>query len=203
MALGCLLTGFLSLIPDKGEVFGWGNTEYGQLATDSDDNPQITLPRHLSFLKECGKIVDIAAGGSFCMVLNGKSVKNLLTLNKIKSYRFFFPENGDVFSWGYGILGFGPEVGHQARPTQIPPTLFGRNDFNPNVRVRAISAGLIHSGAINDQDDLYMWGHNRYGCLGFGHKKDQFFPLKVAVSARVMKISCGVDHTLALCKAFV
>lgn len=181
----CKVTGTSDTVlalTDRGEVFGWGNTEYGQLATDSDENPQINLPMHLSFLKDCGKIVDIAAGGSFCMVLN---------------------ENGDVFSWGYGILGFGPDVGHQARPTQIPPALFGRNDFNPNVRVRAISAGLIHSAAINDQDDLYMWGHNRYGCLGFGHKNDQFFPLKVAVSARVMKISCGVDHTLALCKAFV
>lgn len=167
---------------DKGEVFGWGNTEYGQLAADSDANPQINMPTHLAFLKNCGKIVDIAAGGSYCLVLN---------------------ENGDVFSWGYGMLGFGPEIVHQPGPTQIPATLFGRNDFNPNVRVRAIFSGLTHSGAINDQDDLYMWGHNRYGCLGFGHKKDQFFPLKVAVSARVVKISCGVDHTLALCKAFV
>ncbi|XP_058828794.1 RCC1-like G exchanging factor-like protein [Topomyia yanbarensis] len=167
---------------DKGEVFGWGNTEYGQLISDSDDNPQINSPRHLSFLKDCGKIVDIAAGGSYCLALN---------------------DSGDVFSWGYGILGFGPEVTHQPRPALIPPALFGRNDFNPTSRVRAIFAGVTHSGAINDQDDLYMWGHNRYGCLGFGHKKDQYFPLKVAVSARVMKISCGVDHTLALCKAFV
>lgn len=181
----CKVTGTSDTIlalNDKGEVFGWGNTEYGQLVADSDDNPQINMPLHLDFLKECGKITDIAAGGSFCLALN---------------------ENGDVFSWGYGILGFGPEVGHQPLPKQIPATLFGRNDFNPSVRVRAVSAGLTHCGAINDQDDLYMWGHNRYGCLGFGHKHDQFFPLKVAVSARVLKISCGVDHTLALCKAFV
>lgn len=101
------------------------------------------------------------------------------------------------------MLGFGPEVTHRPYPTQIPTTLFGQNDFNPNVRVRAVYAGLTHSGAINSQDDLYMWGHNRHGCLGFGNRKDQFFPLKVAVSARVKTISCGVDHTLALCKAFV
>ncbi|XP_055603443.1 RCC1-like G exchanging factor-like protein [Uranotaenia lowii] len=167
---------------DKGEVFGWGITEYGQLLTESDANPQINTPKHLAFLKGCGKIVDIAAGGSFCLVLN---------------------ENGDVFIWGYGILGFGPEVRHQATPKQIPATLFGRNDFNPNLKVRSICAGLTHCGAINEQDDLYMWGHNRYGCLGFGHKKDQLFPFKVAVSARVMKVSCGVDHSVALCKAFV
>ncbi|XP_055625701.1 RCC1-like G exchanging factor-like protein [Toxorhynchites rutilus septentrionalis] len=167
---------------DKGEVFGWGNSEYGQLNIDRDENPQINSPRHLSFLKNIGKITDIAAGGSYCIALN---------------------ENGDVFTWGYGMLGFGPEVTHRPGPTQISAALFGRNDFNPNVRVRAVYAGLTHSGAINEQDDLYMWGHNRHGCLGFGNQKDQFFPLKVAVSARVVTISCGVDHTLALCKAFV
>ncbi|XP_058461098.1 RCC1-like G exchanging factor-like protein [Malaya genurostris] len=169
-------------LTDKGDVFGWGNTEYGQLLTKSDENPQINSPRYLPFLKGCGRIVDIAAGGSYCLALN---------------------DSGDVFTWGYGILGFGPEVSHQAQPALIPPALFGRNDFNPTSRVRSIFAGITHSGAINDKDDLYMWGHNRYGCLGFGHTKDQYFPLKVAVSARVMKISCGVDHTLALCKAFV
>ncbi|XP_055537569.1 RCC1-like G exchanging factor-like protein isoform X1 [Wyeomyia smithii] len=167
---------------ENGEVFGWGNTEYGQLNVDGEENPQITSPRNIGFLKDCGKIVDIAAGGSYCLVLN---------------------DQGDVFVWGYGILGFGPEVIHKSRPCRIPPTLFGRNDFNPSCRIRSIYAGVTHSGAINDQDDLYMWGHNRHGCLGFGNKKDQFFPLKVAVNARVLKISCGVDHTLALCKAFV
>ncbi|EDS31905.1 williams-Beuren syndrome chromosome region 16 protein [Culex quinquefasciatus] len=167
---------------DRGEVFGWGNTEYGQLLPDGDETPQINSPRHLTFLQDCGRIVDIAAGGSYCLALN---------------------EAGDVFAWGYGILGFGPEVVHQPRPRLIPATLFGRNDFNPTSRVRAIYCGLTHSGAITDGDDLYMWGHNRHGCLGFGDRKDQFFPLKVAVSARVMKISCGVDHTLALCRAFV
>lgn len=55
----------------NGEVFGWGNTEYGQLTSDSEGSPQITSPRNLDFLKDCGKIVDIAAGGSYCLVLNG------------------------------------------------------------------------------------------------------------------------------------
>ncbi|XP_050074645.1 RCC1-like G exchanging factor-like protein [Anopheles maculipalpis] len=166
----------------NGELFGWGNSEYGQLGDVAHDNPQINTPRYLSFTKECGKIVDIAAGGSYCFVLN---------------------EHGDVFSWGYGILGFGPEVQHRPAPTRIPPALFGRNEFNPKAKVIAIACGITHCAAINDQHDLYMWGHNRYACLGLGHKNDQFFPLKVALNARVQKVTCGVDHTVTLCKAFV
>ncbi|XP_058066615.1 RCC1-like G exchanging factor-like protein [Anopheles bellator] len=169
-------------INDQGELFGWGNSEYGQLGEVASENPQINSPRHLPFAKHCGKIIDIAAAGSYCLALN---------------------ENGDVFSWGYGILGFGPDVQHQPAPTLIPAALFGRNEFNPRARVISIACGITHSAAITDQHDLYMWGHNRYACLGFGHKNDQFFPLKVAINARVEKITCGVDHTVALCRGFV
>ncbi|XP_049296754.1 RCC1-like G exchanging factor-like protein [Anopheles funestus] len=169
-------------INEKGDLFGWGNSEYGQLGNVAQDNPQINTPRQLSFSRECGKIVDIAAGGSYCLVLN---------------------EHGDVFSWGYGILGFGPEVQHRPTPTRIPPALFGRNEFSPNAKVVSIASGITHCAAVNDQHDLYMWGHNRYACLGLGHKNDQFFPLKVALNARVQKVTCGVDHTVTLCKAFV
>lgn len=61
-------------------MFGFGNSEYKQLSTD-DDNQQINSPRYLQTLKGLGKIVDIASGGSYCMVLNG---------NKTNSYSAFF-----------------------------------------------------------------------------------------------------------------
>lgn len=62
-------------------------------------------------------------------------------------------------------------------------------------------SGNSHMGVVTNKHDVYMWGRNRYGCLGIGTEKDQFFPLKVAVGALCLKLSCGVDHTLAYCKA--
>lgn len=58
------------LLTDKGEVFGWGNSEYGQLGT-KDDIQQRNIPINIEMPKECGKIVDIAVGGSCCIALNG------------------------------------------------------------------------------------------------------------------------------------
>lgn len=166
---------------DKGEVFGWGNSEYGQL-TQQDGIQQINTPTNLKFLKGLGKVTDIAAGGSFCAVLN---------------------ENGDVFTWGFGILGFGPNVEHSALPKEIPATLFGRNAFNPENVVTSIACGLNHMSAINSDSDLFTWGRNKFGCLGLGHEKDQFFPYKALVGAKVQKVKCGVDHSIALCKTFI
>lgn len=166
---------------DKGEVFGWGNSEYGQL-TIQEGVQQINTPTHLKFLKGIGKVIDIAAGGSFCAVLN---------------------EDGNMFTWGFGILGMGPNVEHSAVPLAIPPTLFGRNAFNPTNRITSIACGLNHMAAINSDNDLFTWGRNKFGCLGLGHEKDQFFPYKTLVGAKVQRVECGVDHSIALCKTFI
>lgn len=166
---------------DKGEVFGWGNSEYNQILLNSDEQ-QVNHPVHLKYLSKFGKIIDVAAGGSFSMVLN---------------------ENGDVFVWGYGLLGFGPAVDICKMPKQIPPTLFGRNAFNPNLLVTSINCGLYHMAAINSDNDLFMWGKNTAACLGLGHDQNQYFPFKANVPAKVHKILCGVDHCIALCKPFI
>lgn len=168
-------------VNDKGEVFGWGNSEYNQILLDSLEQ-QVNVPVHLKYLNSLGKIIDVASGGSFSMVLN---------------------EEGTVFVWGYGMLGLGPLVDHLKNPTAIPHTLFGRNAFNPELKVISINCGLYHMAAINSDNDLYMWGKNKFGCLGIGHEKDQPFPFKANVAAKVQKILCGVDHSVALARPFI
>lgn len=117
--------------------------------------------------------------------------------------RFLIKDQGEVFVWGYGILGLGPSVEHRLKPTRIPSTLFGRNDFSPNSRITSIYSGISHMAAINSENDLYVWGKNKFACLGLGHENDQYFPFKASISAKVLKVSCGVDHTIALCKGFI
>uniref|UniRef100_A0A1B0FLZ6 RCC1-like domain-containing protein n=1 Tax=Glossina morsitans morsitans TaxID=37546 RepID=A0A1B0FLZ6_GLOMM len=167
---------------NKGDLFGWGNSEYGQLSDSDVDNTQINTPIHLKLTQGIGKLTDVAAGGSFCMALN---------------------EEGLVYTWGYGILGFGPLVEQSCKPQRLLPPLFGRNDFSNKTCVVSIGCGVFHMGAINSDGDLFMWGKNRFGHLGLGHKKDQFFPFKTAINGKVTKVAYGVDHTLAICKAFI
>lgn len=78
--LSCTADCVLAL-SDKGDVFGWGNSEYGQfneLAGLDVDDQQIHTARHLfGGAEKYGRIVDVAAGGSFCMVLNGEYGLNI------------------------------------------------------------------------------------------------------------------------------
>jgi len=57
-------------IIDKGKVYGWGNSEYGQLPV-REDSYQVNIATELN-TRELGHITDIAAGGCFCMILNSK-----------------------------------------------------------------------------------------------------------------------------------
>ncbi|XP_076168967.1 RCC1-like G exchanging factor-like protein isoform X1 [Ptiloglossa arizonensis] len=168
-------------LSDKGKVFGWGNSEYGQLFTINDDY-QVNIATQINALQQFGHITDIASGGCFCMILNNE---------------------GDVYVWGYGILGFGPEVKSIVQPTQIPPILFGKNAYEKTKKVIKIFCGMSHLAALTNTGDLYMWGCNKFGALGLGNSKDQYFPLKVNVGAQVKIVACGIDHTVTLCKPFV
>ncbi|KAM9846328.1 RCC1-like G exchanging factor-like protein isoform 2-T2 [Aulostomus maculatus] len=167
-------------VSKDGQLFGWGNSEYLQLASVTETT-QINSPRHLP-LGGCGKVVQAACGGSQVAILN---------------------DQGQVFVWGYGILGKGPELSECATPEMIPPSLFGQSDFNPSVAVARIRCGLNHFAALTDRGELFVWGKNIRGCLGIGRRDDQYFPWRVTVPGQVLDVACGVDHMVALVKSVV
>ncbi|XP_030648384.1 RCC1-like G exchanging factor-like protein [Chanos chanos] len=167
-------------VSSDGHLFGWGNSEYLQLASVTEST-QISSPRQLP-LEGVGKVTQAACGGTQVAVLN---------------------DRGEVFVWGYGILGKGPNLSESERPERVPATLFGRSEFNPTVKVSRIHCGLNHFAAITDRGELFVWGKNVRGCLGIGKRDDQYFPWRVTVPGHVVDVACGVDHMVALVKSLI
>lgn len=112
-------------------------------------------------------------------------------------------EEGEVFVWGFGILGKGPKLSESAVPERVPATFFGRSEFNPSVKVSSIRCGLNHFAAVTDRGELFVWGKNVRGCLGIGKHEDQYFPWRVTVPGNVKDVACGVDHMVALVKSII
>ncbi|XP_076082963.1 RCC1-like G exchanging factor-like protein isoform X1 [Mytilus galloprovincialis] len=166
-------------LSEEGDVFAWGNSEYNQLSIVTDQT-QINIPKYLP-LKHCGKIIKAASAGSKCAIVNTK---------------------GELFVWGYGILGKGPKLESTSEPEMIPPPLFGCNELEPDVLVIDVVCGLHHFVALTNNGSVYTWGKDKHGCLGLGIQRDQYFPLKVSIPAETHSIQCGVDHTVVLCKSF-
>ncbi|XP_059159900.1 RCC1-like G exchanging factor-like protein [Physella acuta] len=166
-------------VSDKGELFGWGNSEYNQLGLVTTET-QLSVPKHIPVL-HCGKVLKAVAGGSQCALINDK---------------------GQVFVWGYGILGKGPNLENTATPSKIPEPIFGRNELSPDIKVVDIECGLTYVAARTDKGDVYTWGRNNHGVLGLGEDKNQFFPWRVALPAEATRMACGLDHMATICKAF-
>ncbi|XP_062448687.1 RCC1-like G exchanging factor-like protein isoform X2 [Rhea pennata] len=166
-------------VSDEGELFGWGNSEYLQLASVTETT-QVNVPRHLPF--KIGKIKEAACGGTGNIVLT---------------------DEGNVFVWGYGILGKGPNLIETAVPEMIPPSLFGWSNFNPDIRVAHVRCGLSQFAALTNRGELFVWGKNLRGCLGIGRTEDQYFPWRVTVPGEVVDVACGVDHMVSLVKSFI
>lgn len=66
-------------------------------------------------------------------------------------YSYCNTEEGNVFVWGYGILGKGPNLIETAVPEMIPPSLFGWSDFSPDIRVAHVRCGLSHFAALTSK----------------------------------------------------
>nr|XP_040133738.1 RCC1-like G exchanging factor-like protein isoform X3 [Ictidomys tridecemlineatus] len=184
-----------------GGLFGWGNSEYLQLASVTESTqvdallpaspwpdwflpllmPQVNVPRCLPF-SGVGTVKQAACGGTGCALLNGE---------------------GHVFVWGYGILGKGPSLVESALPERIPPTLFGLTEFNPDIQVSLIRCGLSHFAALSNKGELFVWGKNLRGCLGIGRLDDQYFPWRVTMPGEPVDMACGVDHMVTLAKSFI
>ncbi|XP_064473333.1 RCC1-like G exchanging factor-like protein isoform X2 [Ornithodoros turicata] len=159
-------------ISEKGELFGWGNSEYGQFSAVTNSQ-QLTKAVHLKFPH--GPVRWATSSGTACAVVN---------------------ENGEVFVWGFGLLGAGPKAVHSKEPIRLPQPLF-RNE-----PVRQIYSTINEFAAITERGDLYTWGQNMKGCLGIGHTRPQYFPFRVSIVAEVLKVSCGNDHMAALCRSY-
>eukprot|EP00079_Xenopus_tropicalis_P021015 XP_012812236.1 PREDICTED: Williams-Beuren syndrome chromosomal region 16 protein isoform X1 [Xenopus tropicalis] len=167
-------------VSEEGQLYGWGNSEYLQLACVTDST-QVNVCQCTTF-QHVGKVKHVACGGTGCIAVNG---------------------DGSVFVWGYGILGKGPNFLEAQQPEIIPQSLFGLSDFNPDIRVTKVFSGLGHFAALNNRGELFVWGKNLRGCLGTGRFEDQYFPWRVTVPGEVVDVSCGVDHMVALVKSFM
>lgn len=94
-----------------------------------------------------------------------------------------FSDKGQVWVWGFGLLGLGPKVTQAAEPLLIPENLLNQSRLEWNKsKITSIVAGLNHLAAVSSEGDLFTWGRNKDGVLGHGSIRDQPFPLRVKIS---------------------
>eukprot|EP00164_Ancoracysta_twista_P002116 GFYU01002793.1.p1 GENE.GFYU01002793.1~~GFYU01002793.1.p1 ORF type:complete len:1257 (-),score=313.60 GFYU01002793.1:78-3848(-) len=163
------------------QLFLWGDNRFGQCGQDPlTTGPNVISPSCRPELMHIPTI-DVACGLEHTVILS---------------------ETGDVFTLGNnaeGQLG----VPTDSRKTSFAPLLL------PNVvGAKTISAGERHSACLTWNNEIYTWGHGRFGQLGNGKTKASKYPVKVTLKQNDLgsdetwvQVDCGANHTAALTSA--
>eukprot|EP00742_Colponemidia_sp_Colp-10_P005177 GILJ01005529.1.p1 GENE.GILJ01005529.1~~GILJ01005529.1.p1 ORF type:complete len:638 (+),score=72.35 GILJ01005529.1:42-1916(+) len=172
-----------------GTLFTWGAGAKGQLGhgrTDSVLTPKLVEPLQ----KERVRLLAVGRFHSLAVTVGG-----------------------DVYGWGsneYGQLGWQETVAARihTEPVLIPDLI--------DRKIIQISAGFVHSAAVNHAGDLFTWGSNVYGQCGIESTQESSRPSKLSKTSlrdlclyaptpvecfrgtRIRMAACGAWHTLIL-----
>ncbi|ODA89568.1 hypothetical protein ATY41_04645 [Leifsonia xyli subsp. xyli] len=155
---------------DDGNVYAWGDNEYGQLGTGDTVNAHTPVK------------VMLPAGVKF----------TALSAGSLSAYAL--GDDGHAYAWGdneYGQLGTGDTVNaHTPVKVMLPA----------GVKFTALSSGGPSAYAVGNDGKTYAWGFNGYGQLGTDTTADAHVPVAVAVPAGVSftAVSAGVSSAYAL-----
>ncbi len=171
---------FSCALTTSGNVKCWGDNGVGQLGT-GDETGSI-YPRDVVGVGGTGTLSGVTQ-----LVSSGLSSCALL-------------DTQEVVCWGFNNKG---QLGNGTRTSSTSPVFVQLGAGNLTDIVQ-ISAGLLHTCAINIFGEAFCWGVNATGQLGDGSTTDQSIPVMVQSVGGggflngVVQISAGGFHTCGL-----
>jgi len=172
--------GHMAAITEKGELFTWGKNFYGQLGHAPKEGK-------VSGSSRIGELPEKVTKG-----LEGKKV-----IDAACSYHttICLCEDGTVYSWGENKSA---TLGREdCRKSEYPTQVLGLE----NEKIVQIESGRDFVVARNEKGEIFTWGTNDYGQLGFSiGSKFQEVPRKIRTIARnkIVDFSCGEFHVIAI-----
>lgn len=129
--------------------------------------------------------------------------ERIVAVSAAKFHSVALTDSGAVYTWGFGRsgrLGHGDSLIHSGVGAAILPRAVAGLG---GVRVVAVAAGKHHTLAAADAGDVYSWGSNRDGRLGYTQVDTQPTPRKVTALSkqRVVAVACANKHSLAVTSA--
>ena len=176
-----------SLIDSTGDLWMWGDNGNGKLGDGSDqDRP---IPINISDQEndpfDEAQITQVVVGDQHSAAID---------------------ENGDLWMWGdnkYGQLGNGTNG-----PPSYTPINISQQINNPlgETRIEQVSLGHLHSAAIDEDGNLWMWGWNSRSQLGDGSTTNSSTPINISIlddeneiyGQTITQVALGYDYSGAI-----
>ncbi|CAA2990925.1 Hypothetical predicted protein [Olea europaea subsp. europaea] len=162
-----------------GELYMWGKNANGQLGLGKKAEQVVPLPSKV----EC---------------LNGVTIS---TASLGFEHSIAVTDGGEPLSWGGGELG---RLGH-GHESSILGFLKSSSEYTPRlikelegVKVKSISAGMLHSACISANGAVYFFGERAFEKMFFGKANNATTPSMISSLPFSKEVACGGYHTCVI-----
>ncbi|MQL74597.1 hypothetical protein Taro_006979 [Colocasia esculenta] len=165
-------------VSDRGELYTWGFGRGGRLG-------------HPDFDIHSGQAAVITPR----QVTLGLGSRHVKSIAAAKHHTVIATENGEVFTWGSNREG---QLGYTSVDTQPTP----RRVSSLRSKIIAVAAGNKHTAAVAESGEVFTWGCNKEGQLGYGtsNSASNYTPRMVEYlkGKTLQAVSAAKYHTIVL-----
>jgi len=188
VATSCYACYSLLAVDSEGNIWGWGESQYGELGFGANNTRNRPTPA-IVYTAATGLWSATSGSGDLRQVVHLTPGTKMVSVAMGWGLGGAMDENGSIYTWGannMNELGIGAtNNGSDYPPKLVYNALTGEwkapqtPDFGEPRKIVNYEMSAAGGWAIDELGNVFSWGYNTHGQLGIGSTSNQSYPIKM------------------------